>query len=290
MNRRLLFDGGAREIGVLPIQSALSGSLSATLGAANLSSTGNITGAGIDGNLTQTLDAAILSSNGTLTNGINGNVTRSLNSLTFASRATTGSFGSVSKTLDAVTLTATGNTGNFASILANLDSATLSSNGSIGGLGIGGAVTVTLSNAILSAQGQGSFPEKTIYQEIWIVEEKKKKKKAKKKLRKNLDVAFEALELAQESQAVELNWKIRQQAVDLAQAKLEAARASLALFDAETALQEAIYQQKTFDETQALLRLEFERLAEISRQEEERRVAEENEELMMLMAYMLQLD
>lgn len=178
----------------------------------------------------------------------------------------------------------------YGSVNTILSNGLLSSTGTLTQLSTTGDLNVFLDACLLASQAQVGTPEKAIYQEIWIIEEKKRKKKAKKRLKKKLEIAFEALELAQERQVAEPNWRLREQAIELAQTKLKVAQASLALFDAETALQEAIYQQKTFDETQALLRLEFERLAEIRRQEEERRVAEENEELMMLMAYMLQLD
>lgn len=184
-------------------------------------------------------------------------------------------------------LSPSGAAGSVNAVLANT---LLSSTGTLTQLSTTGDLNAFLDSCLLASQAQVGTPEKAIYQEIWIVEEKKKKKKAKKRLKKKLEVAFEALELAQEIQIAEPNWRLREQAIELAQTRLEAARASLALFEAETALQEAIYQQKTFDETQAMLRAEFERLAEIQRQEEERRITEENEELMMLMAYMLQLD
>ena len=244
MNRRLLFDGGAREIGVLPIQSALSGSLSATLSAATLSSTGDITGAGIDGSLIQTLGAATLSSTGDITGA--------------------GIDGSLTQTLSAASLSSTG--------IGPID----------------GAVSAILEGATLSAQGQGPSPEKTIYQEIWIVEEKKKK--AKKKLRKKLGIVRESVKKAQEAQEAARDWKSREQAISLAQDKLAIAQSTLELFNSQVIFRRAIYEQKVLEDAQKSLQLQAERLVKIQQRERELRLMEEKEELMMLMAYMLQLD
>lgn len=112
MSRRILYDGAANEVGILPIVApvtASTGTLTKTLETATVSSSGTISTAGITGSLTKTLDTATLLSSGTLTGGaITGTTTATLGAATVVANGTliTPVTGTLTKTLGACTLTA----------------------------------------------------------------------------------------------------------------------------------------------------------------------------------------
>jgi len=109
MSRRLLFDGGSVQIGVLPIEVKSTGTVSATLSSLTISSSGTLSTAGIVGNLSKTLAPLTLGSTGTLTaTGITGDTQATLRSATLVGNGTliTPVTGTLTKTLGACTLTA----------------------------------------------------------------------------------------------------------------------------------------------------------------------------------------
>jgi hypothetical protein len=134
---------------------AITGHLSATLGAATLVSSGTVA-AGASGDTSVTLGAVTLTSSGTVAAGASGTLTRTLDAATLSSSGTVGSgvTATVSVTLAAATLSSSGTlaaglTGITNTTLAN---ATLSSSGTVAA-GASGTVTRTLDNATLSATG-----------------------------------------------------------------------------------------------------------------------------------------
>lgn len=151
---------------LLPTSSGVSGTLTATLGAATLSSTGTVVLAGtttatlgaatlastakvaIAGTSTATLAAATLSATGTL--AISGTATATLAATTVVAAGTLAIAGTTSATLAAATLSGTGTVSISATLSSTLDAATLSASGTASSVNTG-TLTATLAAATLSA-------------------------------------------------------------------------------------------------------------------------------------------
>lgn len=85
MSRRLLYDGAASEVGLLPLVAPvtfITATVTKTLGAATLSSSGTIASAGITGATAATLQPASLIATGTLLTSVTGTVIKTLEDCT----------------------------------------------------------------------------------------------------------------------------------------------------------------------------------------------------------------
>ena len=221
MARRLLFDGAATELGLLPLVAALpeiTGTLDKTLGATTLTSTGSIAGAGIDGDLNKTLGAALLSSSGTLLEAITG---------------------SLDKTLGPCSLTS-----------------------------------------------NGSEPPK-IYQEVWIIQEQRKKKR---KVKRKLKAALKAVEVAEEAVEEGAALKRQLEALEVAKRQLDVSQKALDLQQKEAILNKAVLVWEIEQQAQADARLRYQTLVQAYEDAKAKAYELETNDLMQIMAYMLQLD
>lgn len=221
MSRRLLFDGAATELGLIPLVAVLpqiTGTLNSTLGPTTLISSGSVAGAGIDGALGQILGAATLSSTGTTP--------------------------------------------------------------------IDGAVSVLLGGATLLAQAQVGTPEKTIYQEIWIIEQRRKKRKVKRKLK----AALKAVEVAEEAFEEGVALKQQLEALEAAKRQLDVSQKALDLQQKEAILNKAVLVWEIEQQAQADARLRYQTLVQAYEDAKAKAYELETNDLMQIMAYMLQLD
>lgn len=135
------YDIGAWETG----SSGISGTLTATLGAATLASTAKVA---IAGTSTATLGAATLSSTGTV--ALAGTTTATLGAATLASTATVAIAGTSTATLAAATLFATGTLAISGTATATLAATTVVAAGTVA---ITGATSATLAAATLASTG-----------------------------------------------------------------------------------------------------------------------------------------
>jgi hypothetical protein len=150
-HRGIAFERASRKLAV----SSASGSVTHTLDAATLSSSGTVS-AGLTGSVSASLSAATLVSSGTVAAGASGSVSRSLDNATLSSSGTVaaGATGNVTRTLDNATLSSTGGAaGTVAgSVSATLAAATCSATGTLTA-GLSGSVTRTLDAVTSSATG-----------------------------------------------------------------------------------------------------------------------------------------
>jgi hypothetical protein len=137
-------------------------------------------------------------------------------------------------------------------------------------------------------QSSGITPStQKVYQEIWIIEEgKKRKKKVKNKLKN----ALKAVEVAEKAQLDGIELQQRLKAIEAANQQVTLAIAALELEERDLVLKEAVLnwevERNQWEDAQN-------RYQKLVRAYEEAKVEAEKRELndlMQLMAYMLQLD
>ena len=174
----------------------------------------------------------------------------------------------------------TGVTGTLDKILG---AATLSASGQLLDV-ISGSLNKTLGPCLLTSND--SEPTK-IYQEVWIIQEQRKKKR---KVKRKLKAALKAVEVAEE--AVEEGVALKQQleALEVAKRQLDVSQKALDLQQKEAILNKAVLVWEIEQQAQVDARLRYQTLVQAYEDAKAKAYELETNDLMQIMAYMLQLD
>jgi|688.fasta_scaffold439856_2 hypothetical protein len=136
-------------------------------------------------------------------------------------------------------------------------------------------------------------PISKIYQEIWIIEERKKGEPRKarrvvKKIKKQLQQTVSAIDAAQQAQSERQSLEKQQEALRLAEEQIAISFQLLELQIKANELNKAAEAYQAKIRLEEYIKQEYEKAVRLYQEEKKRKEAEEYEELQLLLTYLMQ--
>jgi predicted ribosome quality control (RQC) complex YloA/Tae2 family protein len=140
---------------------------------------------------------------------------------------------------------------------------------------------------------QSRGPQPQIYQQIWIIEERKKGEPRKarrviKKIKKQLQQTVSAIDAAQQAQSERQSLEKQQEALRLAEEQIAISFQLLELQIKANELNKAAEAYQAKIRLEEYIRQEYEKAVRLYQEEKKRKEAEEYEELQLLLTYLMQ--
>jgi hypothetical protein len=140
---------------------------------------------------------------------------------------------------------------------------------------------------------QSRGPQPQIYQQIWIIEERKKGEPRKarrviKKIKKQLQQTVFAIDAAQQAQSERQSLEKQQEALRLAEEQIAISFQLLELQIKANELNKAAEAYQAKIRLEEYIRQEYEKAVRLYQEEKKRKEAEEYEELQLLLTYLMQ--